>query len=127
MGLVNRTCSLAHPLWSLARFYTSPHEPEAHGLLLLFRVSRFEKEPPAGGQAAGSVRPPHPQPRRPRPCPRRPRSRPRRPGRAGRGRAGGGDLDALAAVVLDDALQGVVPVVARRREGRKLTRMRSTT
>src|SRR6266700_3814919 len=118
MGLVNRTCSLAHPLWSLARFYTSPHEPESHGLLLLFRVSRFEKEPPAGGQAAGSVRPPHPQPRRPRP---------RRPGRAGRGRGGGGDLDALAAVVLDDALQGVVPVVARRREGRKLTRMRSTT
>jgi len=39
----------------------------------------------------------------------------------------GDDLDALAAVVLDDALQGVVPVVARRRKGRKLTRMRSTT
>ena len=47
--------------------------------------------------------------------------------RGGDGQVQAGDLDALAAVVLDDALQGVVAVVARRRKGRKLTRMRSTT
>ena len=37
-----------------------------------------------------------------------------------------GDLDALVTVLLDHALQGVVPVVARRRKGRTLTRVRST-